>query len=158
MEKVKKIFNNIEEFFVVILLLIMTVVVFWQVVCRFVLKASLPWSEELSRYILVWVTFLGASIGVKRGAHIGVEAFLMLLPKQARKFVNYLISAVCVIFCFIVFKESLSIIKMQIANAQVSPAMQIPMWWAYLAIPVGMVLMSIRFIQVSLKLKLEGEV
>lgn len=156
MQKAKKVFNNIEEFFVIILLFIMTVVVFWQVVCRFVLKASLPWSEELSRYILVWVTFLGASIGVKRGAHIGVEAFLLLLPKKVRGYMNYVIAAICVVFCLIVFKESLGIIEKQFVNSQVSPAMQIPMWWAYLAVPVGMILMSIRFIQTAIKMK--GEV
>lgn len=153
MQKAKRIFNNLEEFFVIILLFIMAVVVFWQVVCRFVLKASLPWSEELSRYILVWVTFLGASIGVKRCAHIGVEAFLMILPKKLRGFMNYIIAFICVIFCLIVFKESLGIIEKQIVNSQVSPAMQIPMWWAYLAVPVGMILMSIRFVQTAIKTK-----
>lgn len=152
MKTVNKIFNNIEEFLVVILLFVMTVVVFWQVICRFVLKASLPWSEELSRYILVWASFLGASIGVKRGAHIGVEAFTMILPAKLKKLVQYLAIVLSVLFCLIVFKESLSIIQKQIINNQVSPAMRIPIWWAYAAIPTGMLLMAIRFVQIMIKI------
>lgn len=147
MKAVTKIFNNIEEYLVVFLLTVMTAVVFWQVVARFVLKTPLPWSEELARYFLVWTTFLGASIGVKRGAHIGVEAFTLLLPKNARKIVQYLAVALSVIFLLVVFKESITIIQKQLATNQVSPAMRIPMWWAYAAIPVGTLLMSIRFIQ-----------
>ncbi|TYP55450.1 TRAP transporter small permease [Thermosediminibacter litoriperuensis] len=152
MKRVSKIFNNIEEYLVVILLFVMTVVVFWQVICRFVLKASLPWSEEISRYILVWASFLGASIGVKRGAHIGVEAFTMILPAKLKKFVQHFAIILSVLFCLIVFKESLSIIQKQIINNQVSPAMRIPMWWAYAAIPTGMILMAIRFLQTMVKI------
>lgn len=151
MDTVKRIFNNIEEYIVIVLLAIMTVVVFWQVVCRFVLKASLPWSEELSRYILVWTTFLGASIGVKRGAHIGVEAFVMILPKNMKVIVKYLGIILSIIFCIVVLNGSLGIIEKQIANHQVSPAMQIPMWYSYAALPVGSLLMAIRFIQTMLK-------
>lgn len=151
MDTVKRIFNNIEEYIVIVLLAIMTVVVFWQVVCRFVLKASLPWSEELSRYILVWTTFLGASIGVKRGAHIGVEAFVMILPKNMQTVVKYLGIIISIIFCIVVLNGSLGIIEKQITNHQVSPAMQIPMWYAYAALPVGSLFMAIRFIQTMLK-------
>ncbi|MDN5302681.1 MAG: hypothetical protein PWQ60_2195 [Thermoanaerobacteraceae bacterium] len=152
MKRVSEIFNNIEEFLVVILLFVMTVVVFWQVICRFVLKASLPWSEEFSRYVLVWASFLGASIGVKRGAHIGVEAFTLILPDKLKKFIQYLAIILSIIFCLIVFKESLGIIQKQVVNNQVSPAMRIPMWWAYSAIPTGMLLMAIRFLQTMVRI------
>ena len=69
MDAVKKFLNNIEEFIVVPLVAVMTAVIILQVFFRYVLKGSLPWSEELSRYLMIWVTFVGASIGVKRGAH-----------------------------------------------------------------------------------------
>lgn len=151
MDTVKKIFNNIEEYIVIVLLTIMTVVVFWQVVCRFILKVSLPWSEELSRYILVWTSFLGASIGVKRGAHIGVEAFVMILPKSMKVAAKYLGIILSVIFCIVVFNGSLGIIQKQMMTHQVSPAMQIPMWWAYAALPAGSLLMAVRFIQTLFK-------
>jgi C4-dicarboxylate transporter DctQ subunit len=96
---------------------------------------------------MVWVTFVGASIGVKRGAHVGVEAFVLILPKKAKTLVKYLGIIISIVFCIVVLGVSLGILHRQIIGHQVSPAMRIPMWWAYGAIPVGTFLMTIRFIQ-----------
>lgn len=150
MKKILHIFDNIEEYLCGSMMAIMALVVFLQVVYRFVLKSSLPWSEEVSRYLLVWITFIGASSGVKHGSHIGVEALLLILPKKLKKFVNLGSIAICIFFCSVVSVFSLKIIAKQMELAQVSPAMQIPIWWAYLAIPVGTILMSIRYIQVAI--------
>lgn len=161
MKKIKDFLNNFEEYTCIVLLGIMAVVVFIQVIFRFVVKASLPWSEETSRYLLVWITFLGASAGVKTGAHVGVEAVTLMLPYKLRKMVNLLGIAICVFFSVAVCVFSLGIISTQVEMAQVSPAMQIPMWIPYLAIPVGMILMTIRYIQSTVKvfkeLKAGGE-
>ncbi len=74
--------NSLAEYAVCALLAVMVVVVFLQVIFRFVIRSSLPWSEELARYLMVWIVFLGASIGVKRKSHIGVEAVVALLPDR----------------------------------------------------------------------------
>ena len=153
MDTVKKFLNNIEEIIVVPLVAVMTAVIILQVIYRFILKASLPWSEELARYIMVWVTFIGASIGVKWGSHIGVEALVIALPKNAQIFVKYLGIILAIIFCIVVFSASLGILHNQIVRRQVSPAMRIPMWWAYAAIPTGTFLMTVRFIQALFKYK-----
>ncbi|QNB47847.1 TRAP transporter small permease subunit [Thermanaerosceptrum fracticalcis] len=144
---IKKIYANFEEYICIALLAIMSVVVFWQVVCRFILKAALPWSEELSIYIMAWVTFLGASVGVKRGAHIGVEAMITFLPRKIQKYftlLSYVASAI--FFLMLIYFGSL-IVQKQIATGQVSPAMRIPIYYAYLSIPVGSALMSLRFFE-----------
>lgn len=151
METIKKFLNNIEEYLVVPLVGVMTVVTILQVIFRYIVKGSLPWSEELARYLMVWVTFVGASIGVKRGAHVGIEALVLALPKRAQIIVKYLGIVISIIFCIVVFGASLGILQRQIAGHQVSPAMRIPMWWAYAAIPVGTFLMTVRFIQTLVK-------
>lgn len=151
MDAVKKFFNNIEEIIVVPILIVMTVVIILQVIFRFVIKGSLPWSEELARYLMVWVTFLGASIAVKRGAHVGVELLVMILPQKVRTVFVFLGVIISIIFCLVVFRVSLVIIQNQIVSHQISPAMRIPMWWAYGAIPVGTFLMAVRFAQPLLR-------
>jgi C4-dicarboxylate transporter DctQ subunit len=153
MNTLKKFLNNIEEIIVVPLVAVMTVVIVMQVIFRYVLKGSLPWSEELARYLMVWVTFVGASIGVKKGAHVGVEALVMALPKKAQTIAKYLGIIISVIFCIVVFSAGLGILQKQIIGHQVSPAMRIPMWWAYAAVPVGAFLMAVRFIQLLFKNK-----
>jgi len=153
MNIIKKILNNIEEIIVVPLVGTMATVIILQVVFRYIVKGSLPWSEELARYLMVWVTFVGASIGVKKGAHVGIEAFIMILPKKANTFMKYLGIIISIVFCIVVLSASIGILHRQIISHQVSPAMRIPMWWAYGAIPVGTFLMTIRFIQSLFKIK-----
>lgn len=151
--------DGFEKWAVTALLGIMTVVVFLQVFFRFVVKGSLPWSEELARYVMVWAVFFGASMGAKSGAHIGVEAFVNLFPVGLKRAMIIVSAVFTQIFCVFVFVLSLQVVIRIYEMEQVSPAMEIPMYWAYLAVPVGAVLMSIRFLQASVaKWKSDGEV
>lgn len=147
MDGLKKFLNNFEGYVCVVTLLVMSVVIFWQVVCRYVLKSSLPWSEELSRYLLVWTSFIGGAYGVRLGAHIGVEAFTLLLPKKAQKALNIFVMVACLILCAVICKFGFEIVQTQLAKNQLSPAMRIPMGYMYAAIPVGMIFFIIRYIQ-----------
>jgi len=148
MNKLGKIFNNIEEYILTVLMALVASIVFVQVIAR-EMGGSLPWSEELTRYLAVWVTFIGGSLGIKRGAHIGVEAIKMKLPPKAKLAVNLIGIAICIFFCFICIKYGFQIIGRQITTSQRSPSMRIPMWWTYMAIPVGMGLGIVRCIQVA---------
>ena len=76
----------------------MVVVVFLQVIFRFILHASLPWSEEASRYIMIWISLLGASVGLRHKAHIGVEALFNYLGTAKRRLFSLLIGFVQVYF------------------------------------------------------------
>jgi len=146
-DNLKKFLNNFEGYICIGTLAVMSVVIFWQVVCRYVLKSSLPWSEELSRYLLVWTAFMGGAYGVRLGAHIGVEAFAMLLPKKAQKVLNIFVMIATAILCVLIFRYGVAIVQTQLEKNQLSPAMRIPMGYMYLAIPVGMVFFIVRYIQ-----------
>lgn len=147
MDNLKKFLNNFEGYCCIATLSLMSVVVFIQVVFRFVIKSSLPWSEELSRYLLVWTAFLGGAYGVRQGAHIGVEAFMLLLPKKAQKAMNIFVMVASIVLCAVIFKYGMTIVNTQLSKGQLSPAMRIPMGYMYAAIPIGMVLFIIRFVQ-----------
>lgn len=119
----------------------MVIVVFAQVVCRFVLRASLPWSEEMSRYMMVWISMLGASIGLRQGAHIGVEAMVLLLPVPLKKCATLLGHAVAVLFS--VWLVYYGWVLLQIVAHQESPAMEVSMAIPYGALVVGGILMGL---------------
>jgi len=144
-----RVLDNLEDAVVTVLLSTMVVVVFLQVVFRFLVKASLPWSEELARYLMVWTVFIGASMGAKVGAHVGVEAFLQLLPMGARRYVMAIGGLITFTFCLVMVKLSLDVVQHISSTGQVSPAMLIPMYLPYLALPVGFCLMAIRSLQAS---------
>ena len=59
----------------------MVIVVFVATCVRYLTVMSLPWAEEVARYSMVWIAYVGASLGIKRNSHLGVEAVLLLLPK-----------------------------------------------------------------------------
>ena len=67
----------------------MTLVIFAQVIFRYILKSPLAWSEELARYLFVWVSFIGSVVAARRNQHIGVEMLVNKLPAGFRKSSGY---------------------------------------------------------------------
>lgn len=139
--------NRLITWVVVLMLGVMCAVIFMQVVFRYVLEAALPWSEELARYLMVWTTFLGAALGVRYKALIGMEVLMNAIPKLAKRSFLELVTLFQILFLVVVLFFS---IKMtMIANNQVSAAMLIPMSWAYVGIPVGVSMMILNTIAVA---------
>ena len=134
--------NSVTEAVCCIFLLAMTLTVALQVICRYVLGAALTWSEEFSRYGLVWITFLGGSIAAKRGAHMGVEALVNALSAKMRKIVQLLTLLAITGFLFVATVKG---IELALFNMnQHSPAMGVPMGAVYLAIPTGCLIMLVH--------------
>ncbi len=134
-----------------ILLILMVVVVFAQIIFRFFIGSSLSWSEELARYLMIWLSFLGASAGVRRGAHVGVEFLLRSLPGRKRAFLSKLILALGLLFFLIVFWKGITILK--VVRYQSSPAMGISMMYPYMAISVGGFISLIHILDALLSVK-----
>lgn len=141
----------LESLLIIAALSVMIVVVFFQVFFRYVIHYSLPWSEELARYLMTWVVFVGASVGAKEGVHIGVSAFVDLLPRQIRRYA-ILFSGMCsVIFGLSVAWIGYKAVAHIAAMGQISPAMELPMWIAYLPICIGPLFMAVRFGQAMIE-------
>ena len=129
--------GTVIEHVIMILLIVLVSLTFVQVIFRYVLGSPLVWSEEVIRYSLIWIVLLGAGLGLKDDAHIGVEYFLELLPEKAREgflFLNILlISAVAVFLAVVGGRFALN------ARGSTSPAMGIPNILIFCAIPVSAV-------------------
>ena len=146
LKKVDKIMTYIEDHLIAALLIAMTAITFWGVITRFVINDSSSWSEEASRYLSIWAVFIGASLGVKKGAHIGVEAFVVALPKRAQRYAGIITSLCCLVFCVALTYIGGDYTQRLMSTGQLSPAMRIPIVFAYAAVPVGCLLMSIRYL------------
>lgn len=136
----------VERWIVTILFGEAIIVGFLQVLCRFVLKASLPWSEELLRFTFIWLTYIAASMGIMRGTHSDVRVVVDHFPPSARKWLAVFREVATLVFVAIVFRYSINIISLQIARNQVSPAMKIPMYIPYSGVMVSFGLMMIQSI------------
>ncbi len=136
--------NRFAEGGCLALLVAMTIITFAQVFFRFVIVHSLPWSEEFSRYALVWASFLGASVALKRGLHIGVEAFVAKLSKEKKRWIYLITLTFIILFLLVVIIKGFQMASFNMR--QLSPAMRIPMGFPYLAVPVGSLLMVLHLV------------
>jgi len=143
----RKILNNLEEYILIVIFPIMTITVFISTIFRYFKLGAIPWSEELARYLMIWIAYIGASLGIKKNAHLGVEILVNKLPKSLKSVAKYFRVAIILLFNALIISFSYKIINHQMNMGQLSPAMAIPIWYAYLAIPVGALLMIIRSIQ-----------
>lgn len=137
MKKIDLILGTIEKWLLVILMLTMTVVVALQVIFRYVIHSSLPWSEELSRYCLVFATFIGVSAGLRAGTHTCVDFLISLLPRKASFWLAALayFATLCFSVAFVIIGVQMSL-QMK-SFAQKTAGLHIPMWIPYSAIPLG---------------------
>ena len=97
--------NTILRWIVMIMLSVMSVVVFAQVVFRIV-HLSIPWSEELSKYLLIWSTFMGAALCVRKGSLVGLEFLQSALPERGQKALKIVLSIIiCAMLVFLLFSD-----------------------------------------------------
>ncbi|GAB7388882.1 TRAP transporter small permease [Bacillaceae bacterium] len=147
--------NRILMYLVGIILAVMTVVVTLQIFSRFILKYPLPWSEELARYLMIWLVFLASSLALRKQALIGLEAIAERLSGTARKYLKTVVYLICSgFFVFLLIKgiDMLDHVKMQR-----SPAMKISMAWPYAAIPVGSFFLLLNSLAVLIELHRKEE-
>jgi TRAP-type C4-dicarboxylate transport system permease small subunit len=143
---VKKIWDHFEEYILVSSLVFTVALIFIQVIMRYVMQNSLSWSEELARYVFLWQIWLGASYAVKEHRHLKIEAFLNMLPKKAQKYGELLSLLIWFSFSVFLAYKGTELAHMLAKRGQVSPAMRMPMAYAYASVPAGCALMAIRLI------------
>lgn len=149
---------RIEEFFVSVLMIAMTTVISYGIFERYVIQHGAGWTDELSRYISIAAIFFGASLGIVKGAHVGVEVFVKLLPQSLQAVCARLASLICTAFMGVMAYYGFIYFLRLFKTGQVTPALQFPLCYAFLAVPVGCSLMCAHFlIQLLLTEETEGQ-
>ncbi len=122
-----------------IILILLNLVVGAQVFARYVLNHSLFWSEELARYLFIWLVFLSAAMVLRQDRHIQVSAFVDMLPASVKRAVIILGDLLMLGFVLVVFVEGIRLANM--VRTVLTAAMEIPWSFVYLGIILGMGLM-----------------
>lgn len=128
---------------IIIILALMVLLTSMQIVCR-VFFSALSWSEELTRYLLVYLTFLGAGSVYKKNGHISVLVMQDLLPPKLRKFASIFVNVLCGVFFGIATFYGFKYMGLQ--GSQLSAALRIPMKYIYMSIPIGCSIMILYVI------------
>ncbi len=141
------------ETVMIVALSVMVVVMFMQVVLRYVFATGFAWTEELSRFMMIYMIFIGAAVLASQDGHISVTILDDLLKGVSRKVIKGVQYALTLAYCIVMGNLGLS--TLAIVAKQKTPNMQITMDWVYAIIPVSMILMAIyilaKFVQLFAK-------
>jgi len=96
--------DRFEQTAIALLLGLMTLVTFVNVVLRYVFNTGILWGVELTGFLFAWLVVFGVSHGVRVGAHLGVDALLMALPRGLRRGLGLAAVAVCMAYAFLLLK------------------------------------------------------
>jgi TRAP-type C4-dicarboxylate transport system permease small subunit len=141
--------NDITRYIIIALLGVMVVAVFLQVLFRFFLDQPLAWTEELARYLLIWITFLGSAYAMAIKAHIGTEYIQKFLSPLMNKIILALAAVLSILF-FIVMVHQGYLLSAR-SMTQTSPTLLVPMGYIYMVIPISGVLLIMNVLHVTWK-------
>lgn len=147
MKIIKLLDEKLEEYFLAVTLTVSVILIFIQVIMRYVFSNSLSWTEELARYLFLWQIWVGAAYAVKKDKHLKADIVRPLIPKDKHYYLDLVATIIWIGFSiFLTYKSSDLVSKIN-QMRQVSAALRMPMKYAYISIPVGCGLMAIRLIQ-----------
>jgi TRAP-type C4-dicarboxylate transport system permease small subunit len=142
MEAISRRLNGLAEWAMALLLAAMALITGLAIAGRFVFSYSLFWSDEISRFLLIWISFLGMSVGVRRGAHPGIDSLVRgLSPRTARLVFSGVAVLSLLFFAVMVIYGGVLILR---TWPQRSPSMGLRMTAPYLAVPVAGLLMMLH--------------
>ncbi len=126
------------ELLIIAIMAMLVVDVAWGVFSRYALGEQTKWTEELARFLLVWVALLGGALAFRTKAHLGVDYFVNLLHPDARR-VTAVVAHVVVLFFAgaVLLLGGASVVREALALEQTTPALGWKMGYVYLALPTS---------------------
>lgn len=140
--KLENIWRKIDFVFNWVIIILMSALVITttiQVFYRYILNNPLTWTSELSRFLFIWITFLGAWYVFKKGGHLGLDIIVINLPRSIKSWTAKLVELIIVIFLLVVLWKSPEFLMM--TKNQTSPALGLSMFYIYLSFPLSAFLM-----------------
>ncbi len=141
MKALSQIIEKILGAVVGLLMALMVLDVTWQVLTRFVLKEPSSYTEELARFLLVWIGLLGAAYAYRKKAHLGLDILSQKLEGAAKRKLDIFISIVCMIFASVIMiYGGAKLMLLTLELDQMSAALQVKVGYLYSVIPLSGVL------------------
>jgi len=130
------------EYTLVGMVSVMTIIVIIQVFLRYLFLYSLSWSEEVARFLMIWVSFLAAGLALQKGLHIGVESFISRVNPKFRRWISLLAKVSILLFLLVLTAGGIHL--SWLVRDQSSPALFLSMGYAYLSAGAGGFFMAIQ--------------
>jgi C4-dicarboxylate transporter DctQ subunit len=143
-----KMLDRLEEWTVTVMLTLMTLLTFAQVVLRYGFNSGFTWALELTTVFFAVMIFVGIAYGVRIGAHIGVDALVKLMPSGPRRATSIVVVLLCLLYAGLVLVGSWTYVGKMYAIGVELEDMPVPIWLVRAILPLGYVLLALRFGQV----------
>ena len=137
-----------DDYLVLVVFWVLAFVVFLQFFTRYVLNDSLGWTEEIARFLLIAVTFIGAIIAVRKSSHIAVEVVYRWLPRPLRRALQALVDLTAVAFYGV-----LTWLTVELAGKtyQMMVSIDVPKAWVYWGVAVCFAVMTLYAVYVAIR-------
>ncbi|MBM6618127.1 TRAP transporter small permease [Bacillus suaedaesalsae] len=122
----------------------------YQVFARYVLNSPLVWSEEVIKYLMIWIVLLGTAIALRKGLLISVEIVLHIVPKIIQKVMQAIITILNMVFLVLLVQYGFKILET--IQGQTTGALELPVSWTYAAVPIASILALINCIAVFIEI------
>lgn len=142
---------KIEAVFLALGVLLMALNTVSNVVSRYVFSESIYFSEELNQILIIVITFAGISYAARHGRHIRMSAIYDQLPPPARKWLMVLIALVTAVFMFGLCWYAFGYLQTQMSRGRVLPALQIPVWWTIIWLPIGFFMTGVQYVLTAVR-------
>lgn len=157
MAKWRERYARFEDYFAGTLVVSGLGLIFYGVIMRYVLNNPQAWVDEISKYLVVWGTLIGAAVALREGHHIQVDILYDRVPTIVKRTFNIFSNLLGIVFSvfFILFGSNL--LNMYLELDQRSTDVGIPLWIVYLVLPISGLMLGYRFLDLLLA-NLKGEV
>ena len=146
MKKITKIYDSLEAYLLVLALAFSTLLIFVQVIFRYVLNDSITWSEELARYIFIWMIWLGTSVSMKQKEHIRMDMLMNAVHGKGKIVLDIVSSIIMLAFCIFLVKYGWDLVASMMSRGNKSVALRLPMWIVYSSLPFSQLIVALRLI------------
>lgn len=153
----KDLFNNFEMYVGAVIFVILTVLLFLQVVSRYLLAQSFTWAEELGTILFVWMTYLGVASAVTHRKHLKIDAFLIAMPFKVRKALLIISNVIFFVFSLYIISPMMDLVYNFASKDATSSILLIPKALYYFVMPLCFGVTAFRLIQDTLRLFKEEE-
>ena len=141
-------FQKIEKVVACVCVSIMAILVFSNVISRYVFQYSFAFSDEMSTYLFVLMSFMGTAIAARRRAHLGLSVITDHVSPKARLIIQMIMYGVSAFFCLLIVITGVQMVISQIQLGQETATMQWPEWIYGSFVPIGGFFAMVAFLQV----------
>jgi len=151
LSKIKNLVDKVIEYLLVVLMAVMVLNVLWQVFSRFILNSPSSFTEELARYLLIWVGLIAAGYVAGRKMHLAIDYLVNKFGEGIKRRIELSTNLIILLFAlFVMVIGGFNLVSLTVYLEQISSALQIQLGYVYLAVPIsGLLIIFYTVVNIS---------